>query len=62
MAEVPPDLERDIVDRFLINLEENSEITGDVFEVIDDFSDEEDFGGRDLLMERVLEVKRGDED
>lgn len=55
-------LEDQIRGRFLEMIEENSDISEQVVEIVRELSDEDDFGGREQLESRVLEVKGSDED
>lgn len=55
-------LEEQILDRFLDGIADDPEVSAEIVEVVSDLSDEGDFGGRDRLEERVLEVKDIDAD
>lgn len=55
-------MEEEILDRFLGRIADDREVSAEVVEVVGDLSAEEDFGGRDRLEERVLEVKDIDAD
>jgi len=55
-------LEDQILSRFLDNIEENEEVSSEIEELVRDVSDEDDFGGRDQLEQKALEVKDVDED
>lgn len=56
------DLEDKIVSRFMENIDSNSDITAEVVDIMKGVSNESDFGGRDHLKDRILEVKARDED
>lgn len=56
------DLEADIVSQFLENIASNPGVSEETVEILNDVSNETDFGGRDYLKETILEVKGRDED
>lgn len=55
-------MEDQIVSRFLNKIENHSEISEEITDVIEELSDEDDFGGRDRLAEGAWEVKEIDAD
>lgn len=55
-------LEDSIVSQFLDNLESSDDVSEQVSSVISDFSEDDDFGGRDQIQESVVEAVSEDED
>ncbi len=58
----PEDLDDQIESRFLDSIDEQSEISSEVVAVIEEQASLTEFGGRDQLEERLLEVKNVDAD
>lgn len=62
MSNESESLERSIVAKFLDKLESSDDVSEEVSTVISSLSDEDDFGGRDHIMEQSLEAVSEDED
>jgi hypothetical protein len=62
MTDGSESLEENIVNQFLGNLESSDDVSEEVSDVISELSESDDFGGRDQIMEAVLEAVSEDED
>lgn len=55
-------LEEQIMEHFYDGMADDPEVSKEILEIVRKLADEEDFGGRDQLVERVLEVRDIDAD
>lgn len=55
-------LESQILSQFRANITESDEISEEVVEILDQLEDNDDFGGREQIEEKVLESRDLDED
>jgi hypothetical protein len=62
MTDDSESLEENIVNQFLSNLESSDDISEEVSDTLSNLSDKDDFGGRDQIVDVVLEAVSEDED
>jgi 3-hydroxyacyl-CoA dehydrogenase len=62
MTDDSESLEENIVKQFLSNLESSDDISEEVSDTLSNLSDKDDFGGRDQIVDVVLEAVSEDED
>lgn len=62
MTDDSKSLEENIVNQFLSNLESSDDISEEVSDTLSNLSDKDDFGGRDQIVDVVLEAVSEDED
>lgn len=55
-------IEDHIVERFLEKIESDDEVSDDLVGILRDFSSYDDFGGRDRIETKILDVRGYDED
>lgn len=61
MTDDSESLEENIVNQFLSNLESSDDISEEVSDTLSNLSDKDDFGGRDQIVDVVLEAVSEDE-
>jgi len=62
MTDDSESLEENIVKQFLSNLESSDDISEEVSDTLSNLSDKDDFGGRDQIVDVVLEAVSEGED
>ena len=62
MTDDSESLEENIVNQFLSNLESSDDISEEVSDTLSNLSNRDDFGGRDQIVDVVLEAVSEDED
>jgi len=62
MTDDSESLEENIVNQFLSNLESSDDISEEVSDTLSNLSDKDDFGGRDQIVDVVLEAVSEGED